>query len=261
MILLFRTNFLCLILLILFSAPVSIEAQNKFNFEQYKNETGEYFNFPKRWTGKDYLITAGIAAGTYLLMNFDDNIRSEVLKGEDYESLLPLEFGRIWGEPYSTLSLGLFFLIYGDARSNSANEKLGFEILQSFSYTAVSTQILKITFGRTRPYAAVNSFELNPFQFEEEKWSLPSGHTSIAFSLSTVLAENTDKIGLKILYFTPAFITAISRVLYNKHWTSDVFMGAFLGYFTAKFVADIHEKNEQITPPQHTPLLNFTFPF
>ncbi len=195
-------------------------------------------------------------------MNFDDEVRYEVLKGENFDDIIPLEMGRIWGEPYTPLAAGLFFLIQGNSTSNSANKKLGFEILQSFTYNIFTTQLLKMTIGRARPSSAQSNFEFTPFTImDDEHWSLPSGHTSIAFAFSTTLAANTDKPLLKILYFTPAFVTAVSRVLYNRHWASDVFLGAFIGYFTAKFVTDMHNKNEGVFLQEHNPLINFTFMF
>ena len=37
-----------------------------------------------------------------------------------------------------------------------------------------------------------------------------------------------------------ATLTGLSRIYNNEHWSSDVFVGAALGYFTAKSIARAH---------------------
>ena len=103
-----------------------------------------------------------------------------------------------------------------------------------------------------------NPLYLTPNDF----WSYPSGHTTSAFALSTTLAESVKADWLKVLCYVPAFTTAFARIYENKHWASDVFAGAFIGYFVAKFFTDLHKKDDIIPheePP--TPLINFSIPF
>jgi membrane-associated phospholipid phosphatase len=131
-------------------------------------------------------------------------------------------------------------------------------------YTAALTQVLKISFGRARPYTGKDPFTFKPFQsLADENWSLPSGHTSLAFSFSTILAMNTESDLLKGLAYLPAFMTAFSRIYYNKHWISDIFMGAFIGYFVGRFVADLHKTKEEtyIEPQTHRPVLSISLSF
>ena len=126
------------------------------------------------------------------------------------------------------------------------------------------TGILKFSFGRSRPYTGAGPFDFHPFSFEGDDFlSLNSGHTGLAFSLSTVLAANIKPTGLKILAFIPAFLTGISRVYDNEHWASDVFLGAFIGYFMGKFVTELHNNNEKLfgTGQHGTPLIQFSIPF
>nr|MDA3861232.1 phosphatase PAP2 family protein [Melioribacteraceae bacterium] len=72
---------------------------------------------------------------------------------------------------------------------------------------------------------------------------------------------NTDNNYLKILAFLPAFLTATSRVYQNHHWASDVFLGAFIGYFTAKYITDLHKQNEVSPTITNTPLISLSLSF
>jgi hypothetical protein len=49
-------------------------------------------------------------------------------------------------------------------------------------------------------------------------------------------------VWLKILAYVPAALSVIGRVYLDKHWTSDVFLGGAIGYLTATWVVDQHEK-------------------
>ena len=99
------------------------------------------------------------------------------------------------------------------------------------------------------------------FAFKNANWSLPSGHTTVAFSLSTVLAANTDSYVLKTAAFIPAFLTAFSRVYQDHHWTSDIFLGAMIGYFVGKFVTNLHEEKELSPKIAQIPLLSLSLSF
>ena len=75
---------------------------------------------------------------------------------------------------------------------------------------------------------------------------MPAGHTTWAFSLSTVLARNTKQDWLKVLAYLPAVLTFVARIYQDHHWTSDNFLGAALACFFANWVVDQHEKKESI---------------
>lgn len=66
--------------------------------------------------------------------------------------------------------------------------------------------------------------------------SFPSGHTANAFFGATVLAEEYK--GQSIIYpiagYTVATATGVFRILNNRHWVSDVLVGAGIGILSAK---------------------------
>ena len=239
-----------------------VYGQNNYNLKQFVDEAGDLYERPFKMQTNDWLYFTAIVGGTLTVMQFDNDIRTEMLKDRSYVNHPLMLFGTYYGEPFVPIALGAFFLIQGSSADVKANEKLGFELLQTFAYTALTTQFFKVAFGRSRPVTGPGQFRFKPFQqYNNDHWAFPSGHTSSAFALSTTLAANTNSDVLKVIYFVPAFLTGFSRIYHNRHWASDTIAGALLGYFIADFLTDLHDENEkngQVSPP--TPLVSFTVP-
>ena len=73
--------------------------------------------------------------------------------------------------------------------------------------------------------------------------SFPSGHTSNAFALATVLsAHYGDKIGPSA--YVAATLVGASRLRSNAHWLTDVMAGATLGHIVGRSV--IRQNNRGI---------------
>lgn len=243
----------------LFSFMVSqISAQNRYNFTQFFEETGDLIANPSHWDKNDLITLGSILGSAFLIMQIDETIKTEMLKDRSFYFSPPVELARHWGEPLTTLVLAGGLSLHGLLIDNKANQHLAYEIMQSFSYTAGLTALLKVSLGRARPFTGKDPFNFEPFQHVQNAFrSFPSGHTSIAFSLSTVLSSRTDNDILKVIYFIPAIATAFSRVYQNHHWTSDVFIGACIGYFMGKFVTNLHNSAPPLTPPTNHLSLSF----
>jgi undecaprenyl-diphosphatase len=91
--------------------------------------------------------------------------------------------------------------------------------------------VLKNGFKRNRPEAALKNFRsiITP----SDKFSFPSGHTSAAFMMATLIA-----------YFFPVFMVPLycwaalvgfSRVILGVHFPTDTLVGVVLGVSTALF--------------------------
>lgn len=101
-------------------------------------------------------------------------------------------------------------------------------------YTQGITEITKSITNVTRPCGGARSF--------------PSGHTAAAFSGAAFLDH---RYGFK--YGLPAYIAATgvaySRVKANKHWKSDVIIGACLAYTVSYFVTSQYQDPNLIIAP------------
>ena len=241
------------------------QGQYKYNFRTFSNDFKEIIKQPSNWNSNDLLAIAGITGLTYGAMHFDSYIQESVLRNQQYQYSIPVEFGRIWGEPWFTAFLGGSLYIHGLASGNDVNKKIGFEIGESAFYTSIITFLLKFSFGRERPRENNDPFSFSPFSFKDDNFlSLNSGHTALAFSLSTILAENTNNDYLKVALYIPAFLTAFSRVYQNHHWTSDVILGSIIGYTIAEYLVRLHKPKAGQTPGefvQPIPILNYKISF
>lgn len=81
---------------------------------------------------------------------------------------------------------------------------------------------------------------------KSSKRSFPSGHTSSAFSYMTLANRNIDSIDmpaslkppLKVCNFLMASSVGWARIEANRHYPSDVLVGAALGHFLTAFIHD-----------------------
>jgi membrane-associated phospholipid phosphatase len=114
-------------------------------------------------------------------------------------------------------------------------QKTGTRALQSTLLAGAAALALKSGIGRQRPDASGdNAYVFQPFQFHDI--SLPSGHAAVAFALATSLARETGDRWTDAAFFAAATLTAYSRMHDDKHWASDVILGAGIGIVSARFV-------------------------
>jgi hypothetical protein len=222
--------------------------RNKYNFSQFGNETWSFIKQPTKWEGSDWLKIGLIGAGTFLVMQVDQPIRNAVLKDQRYYKSVPIEAGRMWAELYPPVLIFSGFAAYSLLTGDTGARKTAYEIGQALLYAGAVDKILSIAIGRAKPYANEGPKSFRPFStldpLKQDYQSLPGGHNTIAFALSTVLSRNAGPVWLKGLAYVPAALTFVSRVYQDRHWTSDDFAGAAIGCFVATWVVDLHEKTE-----------------
>ncbi len=91
--------------------------------------------------------------------------------------------------------------------------------------------VLKNGFKRNRPEAAIKNFRsiITP----SDKFSFPSGHTSAAFMMATLLGYFFPP--LMIPLYCWAALVGFSRVVLGVHFPTDTLVGVILGVSTAFF--------------------------
>jgi len=246
------TKFLSTIVILIVLAGNSF-AQNNYNLQQFKNESLDFVKQPTKWESNDWLKLGLVGAATFLAMQADQPVRDEFMKDRSFNKSVPIEFGRMWGEVYTPIAIAGAFGLHGLLAKDNSTKKIGYEIIQTTIYAGAITTALKLALGRARPFTNEGSKSFGKISlFDDSFHSLPSGHVTIAFSVSTVLAKNAKSDLVKILCYVPAVLTAVSRVYQDKHWVSDVFLAGVIGYSVGSWVTSRHEENEmiQISSPQ-----------
>ncbi|MDB5190550.1 MAG: phosphatase family protein [Segetibacter sp.] len=80
--------------------------------------------------------------------------------------------------------------------------------------------------------------------------SFPSGHTTAAFAAATVFAiEYRQKPIIPLLSYSTATLIGLSRLTENKHWATDVLVGAALGYLSGKQVVNNYHRYSKLRQP------------
>lgn len=105
-------------------------------------------------------------------------------------------------------------------------------LLAAFSLERCLYLVLKNTFRRNRPPAAIAGFQA--VITASDRFSLPSGHTSAAFLCASIVCLS---LGWQFLpLFLWASAVGASRVLLGVHFPSDTVLGAALGSSVALLV-------------------------
>jgi membrane-associated phospholipid phosphatase len=71
-------------------------------------------------------------------------------------------------------------------------------------------------------------------------------HTASSFAMASVMASTTDNFGVKTLYYLGATFVGFSRMYKDKHWASDVILGAAIGELCGRVVTNYHSGNGRI---------------
>jgi membrane-associated phospholipid phosphatase len=224
-----------------------------YSLPQFWHETILFAKQPTKWKGKDWLTVGTLTATTFLAMPFDERI-AESSQGNQRFVFLG-NMGTLYGEWYSIVGVAAAFEVYGLIAKDSIAKKITIELLQAGIYSELLTEVIKVTVGRARPYRNEGAFSFSPFTLDASFQSMPSGHTTSAFALSTVMSRHAKTTFWKIIAYLPAGLTMFARVYQDKHWVSDEILGAGIGFFVGNWVVDLHEgKRHKINVTSLAPL-------
>lgn len=190
-----------------------------------------FFRAPLHFSSGDWILTGSVIAGTPLLMSTDNAIHTRVARntlngtnGDFWD--IPTAYGSV---PFAGLfSLGTYTagLVFRD----DAVRITGRMCIEALAFSGLSVLTVRYAFGRSRPFLGEGAWKFNWFEWKNEKQSFPSGHTTAAFALSTVLADRIDNIWATVLLYGVASLTGFARMYNNQHWFSDVVIGAGAGF-------------------------------
>jgi len=214
-----------------------------YSLSQFGHETFLFVKQPTKWKGNDWLRVGAVTASTFLVMATLDRAMVKSTQGQQrYFNSVPVVGGRVYGEWYSIGGVAGAFSLYGILARDTAAKKISIELLQAGVYSELVTTVLKIVVGRARPYVTENANTFRPFiVYNDNYYSMPSGHSTSAMALSTVMSRHAHSTVFKILAYLPAGLTMFSRIYQDKHWLSDVVPAAAVGYFVGNWVVDLHE--------------------
>lgn len=199
----------------------------------------ELVKSPAGWSKKEWFIASGVVTMSTLLMTGDAAVR-DFFQRNKTEFTTDVAFLAEKGGSQAQVGLAATYLV-GTILKNKKLKKASLLAFSSLLVSGVLVQGLKKVFSRTRPYAAENQWEFGGPSLKGSTYnSFPSGHTTSAFAVAASIATIYDSKLVKILAYSAATLTGISRIHDNKHWMSDVFMGAIIGTVTGIFITKRH---------------------
>ncbi|HSY77045.1 MAG TPA: phosphatase PAP2 family protein [Bacteroidia bacterium] len=197
---------------------------------------------PFHWNGTQW-ATFGVLAGGESALIFAGGDKSIQIWAQSHRNntmnFMEGNFGDPFGDGlYPAIIVGSAF-IFGCVLKNYHLKNMAMLTAKSLVISASTTLILKSIAERHRPYqnTAPNPLLWNGPVGKLGDNSFPSGHTTVAFATATSIALAYPRpLIIPILAYSFATVTAMGRINGNFHWTSDVIMGAAIGYFTSKLI-------------------------
>ena len=216
-----------------------------------------YNTAPLSFSRSDWLLFGGVAGGTAGLLFLDESIQSLIL-GSRQSDLYAASVDLAWTGHLiaADIASGLVYLSGLFSRSD-ALRVTGRMMGQSLIYAGTVALILRFLSGRRWPAANEGAFSFDTWPPDDTYHAFPSGHTVVVFTLATVLAQRIDSWPVTVLLYGTAVAAGLGRMYIDQHWASDVFLGAVLGFTTARFVlareaergkGEAHTSNWILTP-------------
>ncbi len=135
--------------------------------------------------------------------------------------------------------LSLIMLIFKKTR------RVGAEILVSLALGTLIVLVMKNIIKRDRPFINTESDYYRFYTFagslKQSGYSFPSGHTCAAASFGVILFIKYSK-KYSYIYLLIPLIFGFSRIYFNVHYFSDVFVGLIIGLFSGVLVFILSNK-------------------
>jgi len=212
---------------------------------------------PSLFTWRDAVLAGAFMGGALALRPLDQRYADKLQDSstQDSRRLHKIsQFVRTTTAPGGYI-IGASMYAVGRLTRNDRLATLGFRGTEALVIGEAVGGVIKGTVGRQRPYVHPRDpqkFALfRGFLGGDQYRSFPSGHSLAAFAVAaTVTGEvanwypDSKWIVGPVLY-TGAALTGISRMFDNRHWATDVIVGAGLGTFAGLKVVRYHAAHPQ----------------
>lgn len=246
--------------------PKAYTANTAITFPGYfillGNDLKQDVTAPFHQTTKEWLRIGAFAAGTAALsLTADEPIQRFAIRLHDSSETVSsisnyvTRFGGMY-EVYTLAALGT----YGFVFNNKKMQTTTLLATQAYLTGGAMETIVKFISGRQRPgyYDRTNPepepifhgpFNKGGVDINGKKInsSFPSGHTTVVFAAATVFAMEYNKTPwVPIVSYSAASLVGLSRITENKHWTTDVVVGAVLGYLCGRQVVNNYHRYAEV---------------
>jgi membrane-associated phospholipid phosphatase len=190
---------------------------------------------PSRWQSeewKSFGCATLAVAGTAI---FIDGPLRDGMRRQPRDNSFMLNIER-FGAEYSIAVVGGFYLAGSLADNDKAITVAQDGLTASIIASGLITPAIKIVTGRSRPYEDAGSNNFQALGADKRSSSFPSGHTTEAFALASVISANYEETWIKSSVYTVAALVGVARTYHDVHFASDVLAGALIGNWVGQSV-------------------------
>jgi len=208
------------------------------------------------FTPRDAWIAAGFVAGTIAMYPADRYFARKLQTPHNQENRFLSDAAsgfRFMGTPGSMI-IGVSMYGVGRVAKIDRMADLGLHGTEALLIASNVVGLVKGLAGRARPERSIEDERSFVFtrgfgKNSDGYRSFPSGHSAMGFAAAAAVTSETSKWWPKSTwYIAPimyggATMIAASRMYNNKHWASDVVMGAAIGTFAGTKVVRYHHSH------------------
>ena len=210
---------------------------------------------PSNFDWHDWSVCALVVGATGIAFFGDQPVRTMIKAHQSSTVKHFLHLGVVYGSVFTAVGVGGSMYLAGLGFSRPWLHETGREVLTSVALAEITTGVLKVVSGRTRPYVNEGPYKFHFIGKNNSSWSFPSGHSTAAFSVSTVLAARISNPYATIGLYVVSSLAAAQRIYSDNHWLSDVILGAAIGTAVGHIVVKnsselkkISHKNWKVVP-------------
>lgn len=207
------------------------------------------------FSGRDAVVAAGFTGLTMAMFPIDQRIAHRLTNSGTQENRFlhhaatDVEF--IGGPGAFVIGGGLYAI--GRLGGFERLADLGLHGTEAVIVGAGVSGLLKGLVGRARPFVTADSnaadFSFGRGFTNDDRTSFPSGHTTSAFAAASAVTAETGQWWPRStwivgpLMYGGATMVGLSRMYHNRHWASDVALGAAIGTFSGQKTVQFLHKN------------------
>jgi membrane-associated phospholipid phosphatase len=195
------------------------------------------------FTYRDAALAAGFVGLTFAMFPADQHIAGQ-LQDEDLQTLKSVDRAATyveWITSPGAFLIGGGLYAYGRIAHRVDIADVGWHGTEAVLIASGVTGLLKGVLGRARPFVTADT-NARDFKFgkgfsNSDRQSFPSGHTTTAFAAASSVTSEVQRLWPKYTWvaapvlYGGATLVGVSRMYHNKHWASDVVLGAAVGTF------------------------------
>jgi membrane-associated phospholipid phosphatase len=196
------------------------------------------------FTRRDAFVAAAFAGATVAMFPLDKSVARRISNRQSSTNRFLDRSSKgveVIADP-GAIIIGSTLYLYGRFSNHPDIEDLGWHGTEAVILGSSITAVLKGVTGRARPYVTNDT---NPHDFKFLKGfsgggrtSFPSGHATAAFAAASAVTSETQRIWpghtwlVAPAMYGGATLVGLSRMYHDKHWASDVVLGAAVGTFS-----------------------------